>query len=98
MPQIPATVRVLQAVPQLPATFLPSESNLISINLLVRTDHVVIRAGDVVGGSPLNVISYVGNGTGTIESRQVFRVYYQSVLGNIKEAVMNGLGSWGDAE
>ncbi|KAI4199226.1 MAG: hypothetical protein LQ348_001922 [Seirophora lacunosa] len=49
---------------------------------------------DVAVGSPLNVISYIaGDGT-TADSRQFFRVYFQSVLGNIKEAVRRGLGSW----
>lgn len=57
------------------------------------------RPGDVVAGSPMNVISYIGNGTGAgnVDSKQVFRVYYQSVLGNVKEAVCDGLGAWAPA-
>lgn len=56
---------------------------------------MINRPGDVVAGSPLNVISYA-NGTG--DSKQIFRVYYQSVLGNIKEARCKGLGSWSGAK
>ncbi|KAL8659346.1 MAG: hypothetical protein Q9202_007170 [Teloschistes flavicans] len=58
-----------------------------------------VQPGDVVGGSPLNVISYIGNATssGPQAGRQVFRVYYQSVLGNIKEAVSTGTAAWADA-
>ncbi|KAL8726902.1 MAG: hypothetical protein Q9166_006391 [cf. Caloplaca sp. 2 TL-2023] len=59
--------------------------------------NVPVDPGDVVGGSPLNVISYSGKGSGSPKSQQIFRVYYQSVLGNIKEAVSNGLDSWAAA-
>ncbi|KAI4204300.1 MAG: hypothetical protein LQ350_001280 [Teloschistes chrysophthalmus] len=57
------------------------------------------QPGDVVAGSPLNVISYIGNATntGSKADRQVFRVYYQSVLGNVKEAVSNGSAGWAGA-
>lgn len=61
---------------------------------MYSADRVVPRPFDVAVGSPLNVISYIaGDGT-TADSRQFFRVYFQSVLGNIKEAVRRGLGSW----
>ncbi|KAL8691677.1 MAG: hypothetical protein Q9218_003152 [Villophora microphyllina] len=61
--------------------------------------NVPAQPGDVVAGSPLNVISYIGNGTstGSKADRQVFRVYYQSVLGNIKEAVSTGPNKWAAA-
>ncbi|KAL8640301.1 MAG: hypothetical protein Q9228_002766 [Teloschistes exilis] len=59
----------------------------------------VPQPGDVVAGSPLNVISYMGNdtNTGSKADRQVFRIYYQSVLGNVKEAVSNGSAGWSGA-
>lgn len=53
--------------------------------------NIPAQPGDVVSASPLNVISHNGNSSGTPESAQVFRVYYQSVLGNVKEAVKFGL-------
>lgn len=90
--------RILQDQPQLRATFQLSKSTLTEIHPLVQADVVTHRPGDVVAGSPLNVISYVGNGTGTTDIKQVFRIYYQSVLGNIKEVVCNGLGAWGAAK
>ncbi|KAL8832951.1 MAG: hypothetical protein Q9170_004632 [Blastenia crenularia] len=65
-------------------------------NKVPASGNVPSQPGDVIGGSPLNVISYIGNGT-TPESKQVFRVYYQSVLGNVKEALMNGTGAWSGA-
>ena len=46
-----------------------------------------------MAASPLNVISY-NQGGANAESQQAFRIYYQSALGNIKEAVSNGLTSW----
>jgi len=45
-------------------------------------------------GSPLNVISYDQGGNGTAEDRQIYRVYYQSLLGNIEEALYNGTTGW----
>ena len=55
-----------------------------------------VRQGDVVAASPLNVISYDQGGS-TAESQQAFRLYYQTALGNIKEAVSNGMSSWQSA-
>lgn len=49
-----------------------------------------------MAGSPLNVISYNQAGSSP-ESQQAFRIYYQSALGNIKEAVSDGLSSWQSA-
>ncbi|KAL9030320.1 MAG: hypothetical protein Q9196_001548 [Gyalolechia fulgens] len=60
---------------------------------LPASNNVPAQPADVIGASPLNVISHNRTGTGTVESTQVFRVYYQSVLGNIKEAVMSGLNT-----
>ncbi|KAL8923290.1 MAG: hypothetical protein Q9208_004690 [Pyrenodesmia sp. 3 TL-2023] len=61
----------------------------------------MFRLSDVVAGSPLNVVAHEVNGTGprtgTADSRQVFRAYYQSVLGNIKETVAIGGGTWQSA-
>ena len=54
------------------------------------------RQGDVTAGSPLNVVSY-NQGGQNAESQQAFRIYYQTTLGNIKEAVSNGLTSWQSA-
>ncbi|KAL8674315.1 MAG: hypothetical protein Q9168_001308 [Polycauliona sp. 1 TL-2023] len=55
--------------------------------------NVPAEPADVVSGSPLNVISYAGP-----NNEQVFRVYYQSVLGNIKEAVSDrNLDAWASA-
>ena len=56
------------------------------------------RSADVMVGSPLNVISYQQNGTGSPASLQSFRIYYQSAIGNIKEAISNGLASWQSAQ
>ena len=44
--------------------------------------------------SPLNVVSYDAGGPGAPATRQSFRMYYQSALGNIKEAVSDGQTSW----
>ncbi|KAL8948953.1 MAG: hypothetical protein Q9222_004905, partial [Ikaeria aurantiellina] len=57
---------------------------------------IPVDPGDVVAGSPLNAVSYSANGTGSAASRQRFRLYYQSVLGNVKEAVFDG-NTWGTA-
>ncbi|KAL8710458.1 MAG: hypothetical protein Q9220_004890 [cf. Caloplaca sp. 1 TL-2023] len=57
---------------------------------------IPVDPGDVVAGSPLNAVSYSSNGTGSAASRQRFRLYYQSLLGNIKEAVFDG-NAWGSA-
>lgn len=53
-----------------------------------------IRSADVLADSPVNVISYDAGGNGDPNTRQSFRVYYQSVIGNIKEAVSSGQTSW----
>ena len=46
-------------------------------------------------GSPLCVISYDLNGIDkAAEKRQEFRVYFQSLFGNVKEAVSSGGASW----
>ncbi|CAD6575147.1 MAG: hypothetical protein ASARMPRED_007112 [Alectoria sarmentosa] len=55
-----------------------------------------LQQGDIVTSSPLNVISYSQGGS-SAESQQAFRMYYQSAIGNIKEAVSNGLTSWQSA-
>ncbi|KAL8852779.1 MAG: hypothetical protein Q9221_002409 [Calogaya cf. arnoldii] len=54
--------------------------------------NVPVEPGDVVAGSPINVISYDGP-----KNQQIIRVFFQSVLGNIKEAVSKDLGPWGPA-
>ncbi|KAL8755414.1 MAG: hypothetical protein Q9199_003667 [Rusavskia elegans] len=55
--------------------------------------NVPAEPGDVVTGSPINVVSYEGS-----NNQQIFRVYFQSVLGNIKEAVSDrNLDAWGPA-
>lgn len=68
----------------------------------MQANPTVDRPGDVVAGSPLNIVAHEVNGTGprtgTADSRQVFRVYYQSVLGNIKETVAVGGGTWQSAK
>ncbi|KAL9002016.1 MAG: hypothetical protein Q9188_005033 [Gyalolechia gomerana] len=87
------TVLLLEVVLQLPTTFLPSELRSLNVNPLLQANPLLNRPADVIGASPLNVISHNRTGTGTAESTQVFRVYYQSVLGNIKEAVMSGLNT-----
>ncbi|KAI4238715.1 MAG: hypothetical protein LQ349_000897 [Xanthoria aureola] len=52
-----------------------------------------VEPGDVTTGSPLNVVSYSGP-----NNQQIFRVYFQSALGNIKEAVSDrNLDAWGPA-
>ncbi|KAF6219167.1 hypothetical protein HO133_004992 [Letharia lupina] len=61
-----------------------------------NTTSLHLQQGDIVAGSPLNVISY-NQGGSSAESQQAFRIYYQSALGNIKEAVSNGLMSWQSA-
>jgi len=53
-------------------------------------------SADVMVGSPLNVISYDKEGAGSAVSRQSFRIFYQSLLGNIKQAVSEG-SSWQSA-
>ncbi|KAL9609581.1 MAG: hypothetical protein Q9167_005654, partial [Letrouitia subvulpina] len=61
------------------------------------TTNTPVQPADVVAGSPLNLISYDLGGNGDPQSRQGFRIYYQSVLGNIKEAISTGLGTWSPA-
>ncbi|KAL8999652.1 MAG: hypothetical protein Q9169_001612 [Polycauliona sp. 2 TL-2023] len=56
--------------------------------------NVPVEPGDVVSGSPINAVSYEGP-----NNQQIFRVYYQSVLGNIKEAVSDrNMDAWGPAQ
>ena len=54
----------------------------------------IFRSSDVIVDSPLCVLSYDNNGSGSPENRQSFRVYYQSVNGNIKESASDGLSTW----
>ncbi|KAL9016972.1 MAG: hypothetical protein Q9185_005667 [Variospora sp. 1 TL-2023] len=56
--------------------------------------NIPVQPGDLVVGSPLSVISYVAGDGPIAESKQYFRVYYQSVLGNVKEAIRRGLDQW----
>ena len=44
--------------------------------------------------SPIEVVSYDSGGTDSPQSRQVYRVYYQSISGNVTEAVSSGSTSW----
>lgn len=55
------------------------------------------RPADVMVDSPLNVISYDRGGNGSAASRQSFRLFYQSAIGNIKEAASDGLTAWQSA-
>lgn len=55
------------------------------------------RSADILADSPIKVISYDAGGGGDPDSRQSFRVYYQSVIGNVKEAVSSGQASWQNA-
>lgn len=45
----------------------------------------------------MNVISLVNPGHGDLLSQQTFRVYFQSVVGNIKETISDQLGHWLEA-
>ena len=63
-----------------------------------KADCSLRRSADILEDSPLNVIAYDAGGDGTPESRQSFRIYYQSVIGNIKEAISDGQAAWQDAE
>jgi hypothetical protein len=56
--------------------------------------YYLIRPSDVIVDSPLCVLSYDNNGTGSPKSRQSFRMYYQSVIGNVKESASDGLSTW----
>lgn len=67
-----------------------------STNSANNTTSLPLQQGDVVAASPLNVIAY-NQGGSSAESQQAFRIYYQSALGNIKEAVSNGLTAWQSA-
>ena len=51
-------------------------------------------------GSPLELLSFALNGSGTSPAEdQAFRLYYQSINGNIREMDYNGtLSPWHDAE
>ncbi|KAL8971804.1 MAG: hypothetical protein Q9183_000880 [Haloplaca sp. 2 TL-2023] len=75
-----------------------SEPEEDSSNAAPAGANVPAQPGDVVASSPLNVISYnrgdVDDGNGGNATDQVFRIYYQSVLGNIKEAVSDGPKNW----
>ncbi|KAL8819577.1 MAG: hypothetical protein Q9223_002021 [Gallowayella weberi] len=52
---------------------------------------------DVVASSPMNVVSFINKSSSSPEKQQIFRLYYQSVLGNIKEAVSTGVDTWDSA-
>lgn len=45
-------------------------------------------------GSPLNVVSYDEGLGQDVVARQIFRLTYQSAIGNIKEAVSYGMAAW----
>ncbi len=45
----------------------------------------------------MNVISYVNPGHGGLLSKQTFRMYFQSVIGNVKETISDQLGPWQEA-
>lgn len=45
----------------------------------------------------MNVISLVYPGHGDPQSQQTFRMYFQSVIGNIKETTSDQLGPWQEA-
>ena len=42
----------------------------------------------------MNVISYTNPGAPTPQQKQTFRMYFQSVIGNIKETVSDAFGPW----
>ena len=48
-------------------------------------------------GSPLVIVTYDEGPPESLEQRQAFRIYYQSALGNIKEAVSYHLEPWQNA-
>ncbi|KAL8696219.1 MAG: hypothetical protein Q9224_002912 [Gallowayella concinna] len=58
---------------------------------------MLYRPGDVVSSSPMNVISFTNKSNSDPNKQQIFRIYYQSALGNIKEAVSTGMNTWGAA-
>ena len=89
----PQIIRQTMQTP--PRIYLYSRFTFEAVKIELLTG-VCIRQGDVVAASPLNVISYSQGGSSP-ESQQTFRIYYQSALGNIKEAVSNGLTSWQSA-
>ena len=62
-----------------------------------NANYIIRRSADILEDSPLTVISYDAGGDGSPDSRQSFRVYYQSVIGNIKESISNGQAAWQDA-
>ena len=79
---------------QIPQYCEPSQTALLNE---ANTDGHDYRSADILAGSPLNVISYDAGGDGEPDNRQSFRVYYQSVIGNVKEAVSNGQTAWQSA-
>ena len=56
------------------------------------------QQGDLMIGSPLCTISYELNSTDEPAKRQEFRMYFQSLYGNVKEAVSKGSSSWQSAK
>ena len=42
----------------------------------------------------MNVISYTNPGAATPQEKQTFRMYFQSVIGNIKETLSDAFGPW----
>ncbi|KAL8823545.1 MAG: hypothetical protein Q9191_005757 [Dirinaria sp. TL-2023a] len=75
------------SAPEAPAnpTTIPTPTPIASGPLLPQ---------DVLVDSPLNVISYVNPGNGNPASKQTFRMYFQSAIGNISETVSDALGPW----
>ena len=42
----------------------------------------------------MNVISYTNPGDPDPEKKQTFRMYFQSVIGNVKEVISDAFGPW----
>ena len=55
------------------------------------------QRADVMIDSPLCIVSYDLGGTDKAPKRQEFRIYFQSLFGNIKESVSTGSQSWQNA-
>lgn len=55
------------------------------------------RAQDVIADSPMSVISYTNPGAPSPFEKQTFRMFFQSVIGNVKEVISDAFGPWQSA-
>ena len=51
----------------------------------------------MIADSPMSVISYTNPGAPSPFEKQTFRMFFQSVIGNVKEVISDAFGPWQSA-